>query len=181
MSVPHPTQATEFMWRVHVYSTEHIRFADQKAAAVIAWCGGLIGVLFATKAHQRFMAPGAALSHADVGAVTLALASFFAFAILAAAACFAFWCVKPRLWSREHSPGHVPGYIYWETVRAHANPATFSTAVTGLSAAELDAHLVEHVYVLAGIARLKYLYVDRSIWVGFVGSAVAALVTLFSP
>jgi hypothetical protein len=45
----------EFIWKVHPYTNDYIRFADTKAAAVIAWCVSLISLLFASKAHHRFI------------------------------------------------------------------------------------------------------------------------------
>jgi hypothetical protein len=49
-----PTQI-EFAWHVHTYTNEYVRFADTKAAAVLAISAGLIGGLFAAKAHRFIM------------------------------------------------------------------------------------------------------------------------------
>jgi hypothetical protein len=45
---------TDFIWKVHSYTNEYIRFADAKAGAVIAWCSALTAALFAAKAHYKF-------------------------------------------------------------------------------------------------------------------------------
>jgi hypothetical protein len=169
----------DFAWKVHEYTTEHIRFADQKAGAVIAWSGGLIGVMLAAKAHHRFMRAGDSFP-ADPGVVALAIFSLLAFLALGTAASCAFWCVKPRLWSREDGRTHSAGVIYWEQVRVYPDPGRFAAALTAQTSPARTGHLAEHIYVLAGIVRRKYAWVDRSIWVAFVGSALAAIVTLFS-
>lgn len=176
-----PAAATgEFIWKVHAYTNEYIRFADTKAAAVIAWSGGLIGVLISAKAHHHFMKSPFAWGRADPGVTALAVASVLAFALLAAAVWCAFWCVKPRLWSKDGTLRHAADLIYWEEVRVHVTNDAYWTALYHQSPEALAGSTARHVYALAGIVKTKYWWVDWSIWAAFFGSVIAAGVTLFS-
>jgi hypothetical protein len=177
-----PAPATEFAWKVHAYTNEYIRFADTKAGAVIAWCGGLMGVLFAANAHHHFMKAGWAGTWAatDCWVTSLAAASVLAFILLTLGAVAAFWCVKPRLWSTERSRTHDRGFIYWEAVRAYGDASAFTEALGLQDTIALTQRTSEHVFVLGGIAKTKFLWVDRAIWLAFGGSLFAAIVALFS-
>jgi hypothetical protein len=170
-----------FVWHTHSYTNEGIRFADTKAAAVVAWCSGLIAVLFAAKAHRRFMDVSPTLTNIMWGETILGATSLLAFLLLAAAVLCAFLAIVPRLWSREGAAGHIPGYIYWEVVRPHPSPAAYKTEVLTQNQETLLGHVVEHIYVLAGIAKKKYYWVSRSLWVAAIGSLFAGVVSLFSP
>lgn len=179
---PAPASAppqVEFVWKVHPYTNEYIRFADTKGAAVIAWSAALIGMLFSLKAHQRFM-QGMVFSGIDWGATALGAASVLAFLLLAAAVVAAFGCVKPRLWSTDGSKSHEKGYIYWEQIRAHNNAAAFKAGLAQQTAEQLTAHCADHVYVLAGIAKRKYWWVHWSVRLTIFGSFFAGVVALFA-
>jgi Family of unknown function (DUF5706) len=177
-SRPAPPQA-DFVWKVHPYTNEYIRFADTKAAAVIAWSAALIGILFALKAHQRFMR-GMVFTGIDWGATLLGGLSLLAFLLLAFAVGAAFWCVKPSLWSRDGNRTHEPGYIYWGQVRAHQSPEAFKAGLAQQTQEQLMAHCADHVYVLAGIAKRKYWWVDWSIRLAILGTLFAGIVALFA-
>jgi hypothetical protein len=45
----------EFAWKTHEYLHEYIRFADTKAAFVVAWCSALIGMLYVGQLHQAVL------------------------------------------------------------------------------------------------------------------------------
>lgn len=173
-----PSPATEFIWKVHGYTNEHIRFADTKAGAVITASGGILGVLLAAKVHHHFM--DATFSVPFDGKQTfLALASLGAFVLLGAALGFAFWAVKPRLWSKKGSRIHPKGVLYWENVTRHT-VEEYVKEVQALSEGDLVRIPSEHVHVLAGIASEKYFWVNLSVMLGAAGGTLAALVVLFS-
>jgi hypothetical protein len=169
-----------FVWHTHAYTNEGIRFADTKAAAVIAWCSGLIAMLFAAKVHRRFMDYPLALSNILWAETVLGAVSLLAFLLLAAAVLCAFIAIVPRLWSREGAAGHIPGYIYWEVIRPHGSPEAYKEEVLAQDPETLLGHALEHLYVLAGIAQKKYYWVSWSLWVAAMGSLVAGLASLFT-
>jgi hypothetical protein len=71
------------------------------------------------------------------------------------------------------------GLIYWESVREHATPALYSSALTGSTTEQLTDATAQHVHVLAGISKKKYYYVDCCIRMAFIGSGAALVVALF--
>ena len=173
------TPQTEYFWKVHSYTNEYIRFADTKAAAVIAWAAALIGALFSLKAHQRFM-QGMTFSNVNLGATLLGAASLAAFLFLCLAAAAAFGCVKPRLRSKFSGKGHDKGYLYLGQVREHTDAAEFKEGLARQTPEQLAAHCADHVYMLADIARWKYGFVDWAILLAIPGSVLAAVVALFA-
>jgi len=171
-------QMTEaFAWRVHAYLNEYVRFADTKAAAVIAWSAALISVLFSRNSHAHFMS-GPAFSNITLGSAALSISSLLAFVLLALAVGAAFWCVKPSLWSRDNSKVHEKGSIYWEQIRAHDDAELFSATLLRKTPEQLLTECADHIFVLAGIAQHKYWWVDWSIRLATVGSLLAGLVAL---
>jgi hypothetical protein len=166
---------------VHSYTNEYIRFADTKAAAVIAWCATMIGVLYSTKAHLRFMDSAYKPTDVVCSPDFVRYVSMIAFMLLAAAIVLAFWCLKPRLWSVRGEKVHPPRFIYWEQVLAHQDSEKgFKDAFGEQSYSSLADHCASHLQVLAGIAKVKYKWVNWSIRVGAIGTALGGIALLFS-
>ncbi len=91
-----------FLWNVHSYINEYIRFADTKAELVIGWItaitGGLLAVQFQKKLNLCHMA---------------GIASSIGFGLLVLSFVFAFLVLLPRL--RTSQP---KGFIFWRSIRA---------------------------------------------------------------
>jgi Family of unknown function (DUF5706) len=170
----------DFAWKVHAYICDYIRFADTKAAALIAWCTALITMLWSTKAHENFTGASVSLSAIDWKTTALAWGSAAAFGCLACGIGFAFWSVKPSLWSQDGAKTHSPGYVFWETIRAHGSVEQFRKGLTKMDSAGLAAQTAENTYVLAGIAKRKYKWVDWSIRLGCAGTVLAVVTAIFS-
>jgi hypothetical protein len=200
--------SAEFAWKVHGYTNEYIRFADAKAGAIITWCAGLIALLFTIKAQTKFLPPQITVADIDWKATGLAAAAITAFLFLTLSVTFGFLTILPRLWVGDAQPepftwqfwfwpwrliratyrffaafmprtAGPPGLIYWESVRAHLMPAAYSAAVIGCTAEQLTQAVAQHVFVLGGISKKKYYYVDCCIRLAFIGSAAALIVALF--
>lgn len=149
-------QRIEFLWNVHSYVNEYIRFADTKAELVIGWTSAVMGALVAGKVQSRF-----SLSLHGLLTVT-------GFAFLVAAFAFAFVVVKPRL-----RRSHVLGQIFWKSILAHKDKDAFAAAVKSQTIdATLD-HLCGHLFDLARIADAKFWWVGNSIALAFGGSLLS--------
>jgi hypothetical protein len=205
---PEAMPAAEFVWKVHGYTNEYIRFADAKAGAIITWCAGLIALLFTIKAQSRFLPPQITFTDIDWKATGLGAAAIVAFLFLTLSVTFGFLTILPRLWVGDAQsepftwrvwawpwrfilgtsrffaafvprPAGPAGLIYWESVRGHATPVEYSAAVTGSTAEQMTDATAQHVHVLAGISKKKYHYVDCCIRLAFIGSGAALTVALF--
>ncbi len=95
---PAPADANqEFAWKVHQYTNEYIRFADQKAGIVLAVETGLLAAAYAAKLHQACWPSRLTVSEATLYDTTVGVLSWLAFAGLGLGAIFALWAVAPRL------------------------------------------------------------------------------------
>jgi hypothetical protein len=197
----------EFVWKVHGYTNDYIRFADAKAGAVITWCAGLIALLFSIKAQTKFMSPQITFTGIDWKATALGAAAIAAFLFLGLSVTVGFLTILPRLWAGDAQPepftwrpwvwpwrvirgiyrffaAFAPkpagpaGLIYWGSVRGHLTPAAYSAAVTSCTAEQLTDAAAQHVHVLAGISKKKYHHVDCCIRLAFIGSVAALIVAL---
>jgi hypothetical protein len=173
---PDASAKLDFGWHVHGYTNEYVRFADTKAAAVLAISAGLIGGLFAAKAHRFFMDANLVWHGAELRESLLCGGAVASFALLTAAILMAVWAIRPRLWNRQ-----VPGYIFWESVLAHGSPEKYRTSLLQASQPVLAAHVAEHVHALAKICHHKYLWANLSIWAAVAGGVIGGILALFCP
>jgi hypothetical protein len=155
-------QRNEFAWNVHSYVNEYIRFADTKAELVIAWITAVLGALFAVKFHEKF---GCSL----VGILRIA-----GFSLLVLGFVCAFWVIRPRLKSTQ-----IPGFIFWNSIRAHDSKDVFVDALQQQSSADLQRQVAGHLYDLSGVSQSKFRWVSISILFAFLGSMVSGLTYLF--
>ncbi len=164
----------EFAWKVHSYISDYIRLADTKAGAIIAWCGGLIGILLASQTHHLFTETSVSFTGLAWQTTFMAFVSLLAFIFLGAGIVAAFMCIKPRLWSQEGMKEHPKGYVYWEDVKSHRTADNFKKEFGSVGVGGLGDMCAEHTFVLAVIASKKFWWVDRSLWIAFAGSIAAA-------
>ena len=181
----------DFIWKVHDYTNNYIRFADTKAAVMIALATGLLAGLLKIGAHHycspyRFnlAAPAWVESWQGFGA----LVSIVALGLSVTAGVLA---VTPRLWNSapvallRRMVGGGPaelsaGVIYWRSILLHGTADQFWAVVAGQTQAQVTEALTRHLFVLADIAELKFFWVTVSTWAWFVGAVVACLFILAS-
>jgi len=154
-----------FLWNVHSYMNEYIRFADTKAGVVTAWSTALLSVLVATRAFNHFL-------DGKLWCVTgwIALLSF---ALLAGAFGTAVFVIAPdlRVGGKEKRTRDL---IFWKSVREFKNADEYRQAVE--SETDPIRPLASHVYSLADVAKRKFRCVDLSILLAAVGTLFAIVV-----
>lgn len=157
--------ADEFLWEVHKYTNEYIRFADTKAAFIAGASTALIGALVASSLFNSCLrlTPCNWSKSQWVAAIGLAL--------LSTSLTLSILAIKPRLWNRT-----TIGYISWDSITGHGNPQKFSLAFHGLSAIERSTAISDHLFILAKIAKRKYAYVAYALATGAIGGALTAAV-----
>jgi hypothetical protein len=160
---------TEFLWKVHSYTNEYIRFADAKASVVIAWAGALLGALFSQQAYllifRDWTVDLAAFANSfSVTAAHLALAIGFSMAV---------YVVLPRLnkAGKEPRPNEL---IFWGSVRAFSDSSKYLAAVSTCN--DEDRCVADHIYVIGGIAAKKYSWLRTSIVITAIGTLLAIYV-----
>jgi hypothetical protein len=184
------SEALDFSWRVHGYTNEYIRFADQKAGVVLAVESGLVAALYSAKLHQARSLSRLNVPNAVAFDTLLGVTSFLAFAALLLGVLFALLAITPRLW-HEFVPsirarvlgkltGETPkGAIFWKQVLAHKQQEEYATYLAGMTAGQKDLAVAHHVFALAGVADAKFGWINLSIGAGAIG-ATFAIVALFA-
>jgi hypothetical protein len=162
------TDRTEdFLWKVHSYTNDYIRFADTKAAVVIAWASALVSGLYGLKAHH-FLAP-AKFDTADPAlwpTLQGGLAAT-AFLFLGLAFVMAMAVVMPRLWTKK-----TTGFIFWEDILGHVSGTALLNDLE--RSQETKKHLADHLFQIAQISRRKYRRLRWAIGFSLVGGVAAA-------
>jgi hypothetical protein len=153
-----------FLWDVHKYTNEYIRFADTKAAFIAGVDAALVGTAVSSSLYDSCLRQTpchwpAAVWLGNAGIIPLGIS--IAFCVSA---------IIPRLW---HNVVH--GFIYWDSVLAHGSPKQFIQAYDALLPESLTHELANHVYVLASIAKKKYGLVRKAVWSGVVGGVVTGV------
>ena len=92
-----PTGHRDFLWKVHSYTNDYIRFSDAKSGVVIGFAVATLGALYATGAFATIRAttPG------DWSALDQTLLAAVAF--LVAGALAAAWSMRPRLDDKQRA------------------------------------------------------------------------------
>ena len=156
----------KFVWDVHKYTNDYIRFADTKAAFVAASATALMGALVSSTLFDHcFARPLRNLS-------ALQWAGFVGLGFLAASLVLAVSVVSPRL--TRHKAG--VGFIFWESVAEYENHRRFSKALGTSTAIERTTAASDHLFMLATIAKSKYHRARSAIYVGMVGGVVTGVV-----
>jgi hypothetical protein len=157
----------EFLWKVHGYTNDYIRFADTKAAIAATAASGIIGALLSSSVFDS-------LFKLDwMHWPKLAFVAFSALLLLAVSVSCSIAAIWPRLRSRSFT-----GFIFWDNIVEHRAPQTFSKAIRTLTNAQMDQSVSDHVFILATICKRKYRWVNRAIAIGVLGASIGALVIL---
>lgn len=151
---------TDFLWKVHNYTNEYIRFADTKAAFLITAGSALVGVLVSSDVLDKSLKPAAHWGFSTwLGLLGL-------FSLVVSILCAA-WAIKPRLWGSA-----AVGLIFWESVRRHETNEAYYAALQRQSG-EYSKTVADHVYALGAVAKRKYLYVNLAIVFAIPGGLLA--------
>jgi hypothetical protein len=160
-------QLGDYLWNLHKYTNDYVRFADTKAAAILGFCSGLMGVLYLAKNPKRL------LSMAPVSWSLGDWALIAAFILLTVALVCVGMAIVPRLEGRQSR-----GFIYWDSALEHGAADTYWQRLTQHSSRQLNEHLAHHVYSVAAISSAKYRWASRAIRVAMVGASFAAVVLI---
>jgi hypothetical protein len=155
----------DFLWQVHKYTNDYIRFADTKAAFVVGISTALIGASFkATLFDNMFRKPlcqWSLLQYLGLVGISLLFTSIFC-------SILAIW---PRFWNKQPT-----GHIFWESVVAHGAAEKFTKSVHERSSDQLSRTTSDHLFTLASIAKRKYHLVDVSLWTGIPGCFLIGII-----
>jgi hypothetical protein len=164
-----PTE--EFLWKVHGYTSEFIRFADTKAALVVAWSSTLISGLFGLKAH-RLLSPHRFTTDAiDVCTTVGGVAAAVAFSSLVVAFLIAMTIIMPRLWTKRKI-----GLIFWENIQGYKSAEQFLAALAQ-EQGFVNA-IADHVFMVSAVCQRKYRRLKLAIGLSLVGGLAGVVVAL---
>ncbi len=190
-SQPGKIDTLGFLWKVHGYTNEYIRFADPKAGFAVVIFSGLIAAMFSAKCHHLCSPARLSWREATLTASLLGTLALAPFVLLLLAVMMMSWAIARRLWAMFYDSiksmlvqtlmANPPkGFIFWDEILAHREPAEFAKAVRHLNADEQIAALAKQTFVLASIASTKFKWITLGFRVGFVGAALAAFVLFVS-
>jgi hypothetical protein len=154
----------DFLWQVHEYTNEYIRFADTKAAFIVAASTALIGTSISSLILDSFLRKAPSLWYGSQWLAALGLL------LLSISLLLSLWAIKPRLWNKTPI-----GFIFWESIFGHQSATKFSENIHKTTAHERTNAIAEHLFTLASVAKRKYAYVDYAIWVGGGGGVLTAI------
>lgn len=155
----------DFLWKIHGYVNEYIRFADTKAAFTITLAVAVLGGLLSSGVHRLVvLAPPSQWTLLE----SAAGASMFLLAISVFLGGCAIW---PRFWRRGAGEGH----IFWGAIVEQPNANAFWAGIRNRAPENLTEAVAHHVYSLANVCARKYSYVSLSMGAAFVGAVLGAL------
>jgi hypothetical protein len=191
----------DFLWKVHGYTSDFIRFADAKAGTVIVISSGLIASLMSHSAHQHFRRVSFS-SRPNWELTKLAILSASSFFLLGLAICFAVLAILPRLrqdplgkkgfldwiaslgmWVRGllgSGQGRSRGMIFWGGVVAHRTREEYHDALAKADDQSWPRFVSDQVFVLSEICDEKFRMVNRSVIAGFLGGVLTGILLLFA-
>ena len=156
---------SDFLWRVHAYINDYIKFADAKAAFIAAACSGVIGALVAStlfdSCFRNSLSDWTIMQFAGMLGLILLVISFG----------LSIATIQPRLWSKSGS-----GFIYWGSVIAHGSAKDHTAAVHQLTQRQMSEETAKHVFTLSMIADRKFKRVSWALAVGVLGGLLSAVV-----
>lgn len=178
----------EFLWKIHAYTNDYIRFADQKAGVVLAVQSGLLAALYAAKA-QQYLAISRLSASPTSAETVLGVCAAAAFAGLLFGIAFACAAISPRLFidfrpslvAKLHAQlvdNAMKGSIFWKQILHYKNKEDFKDAIVLLDDNGRVKEVAHHVFVLAGISNAKFEWIVLSVGAGVFGSIFGVTVLL---
>ena len=158
---------SDYLWNLHKYVNDYVRFGDTKAAVILVFCTGLVGVLYNVKAPKRLLNVAPADWTFGDGLLVLSL-------ILLSAAVFCIaMVIVPRTRSRQ-----TRGFVYWNTILEHGTAETYWQKISERTDRELSEHLAHHVYDVASIVSRKYWWMNWAMRLALPGAGLGAMMAL---
>lgn len=190
-STPPPVDLFDFLWKTHSYLNDYIRFADTKAALVIALSTALMGGMLSVEAHHWCSPRLLDIENPAWKQTWLGVGAVISLSSLTLAFLSSILTLNPRLWSTATSGliatikhnmstaaptlAHSPGFIYWGEILAHSSPDNYWASMSRQTKGDLEQYLGKRLFVLAGIADQKYLFVSRAFLFLLVGAVSGSL------
>lgn len=155
----------DFAYFVHAYLRDSIKFADQKAAFILAIASGLLAFLVRQGAQKSLLTPLQIRQFSEWSA-------FFACLFTGLAALFSLLVVLPRLGTKTGGP------IYWRGITNLGSLPAYKAAIQGLDKNRIVMAVLDHCYELADIANRKFELLKWATWFGAFAAVAAAFVLL---
>lgn len=157
----------DFLWKIHGYTNDYIRFADTKAGFAAGAALAIMGALVASHLFDSLWVTPLTNLNCRVWFGALALL------LLLLSAFFAMMAIRPRLKS------DVPkGFIFWESVILHGSGIAYAAECKKLSLVDMELNVSRHIYALAAICTRKYFWTSIAIWTGLTGALLAGALIL---
>ena len=153
-----------FLWEVHRYINEYIRFADTKAAFLMTAASAIVGALVSTGVVDKIFTKSAPTAWSFTTWLALTGLAF----LTASVSCGVF-AIKPRLWGRA-----TVGLIFWESILRHGTSDMYHAALVSASSGREKA-ISDHIYVLSALAQRKYDFVKFSVYLAIPGGLLAGM------
>ena len=159
----------EFLWKVHSYTNDYIKFADTKAAFIITAVGGLIAALVSSRVlddlHRLRIGNWSAICWVALVSLALLVASFVSSLAV----------ITPRLASST-----TLGLIFWNHIKKHEDSNKFTKSINSQSTEQIESEVSRHVYDLAGVCGTKYRWIKMAIYTAIPGGILAGITVLAS-
>jgi len=159
-------EQNSFVTYVHDYICDFIKFADQKAAFILAGASGFLALVY----NQG----GRAIWRVALGDWrTREWLAGMAIILMAVSAVFAILTVAPRL------KGGARGLIYWSAIAGFSSPQEYREALAKLDLRTTTDEISRHCYELSQITQSKYELLKWATLTGMAGLAVGGIYLLF--
>lgn len=165
----------DFMWNVHSYQNEYIRFADTKAIVVLGWVSAISGLMISLDRHHLLFKPKEIdWSLAVFGLLAPTWMAFISLTVSFIACVFVLF---PRL-PKSFSGKSENTLIFWDEVQSFKNASDYNRAIEAATDQDLIRKVSQHLFTLSEISRLKYQIAQWALGAGVVGTLFAGLVVL---
>jgi hypothetical protein len=162
---------TESIWKTHSYINEYIRFADQKAGALIGVGSAVIGAMVWADLPGKLKPPSSLLNQ-----LLIALA----FILLFVSFAYAWGAIYPRLFSLKSTAPETPDEpspIFFEEIQAQSMGLYIEKA-TQMSEEAWGKAAAKHCWQLSKVANKKYSCIVLSARLWLVGTLLACIMVL---
>lgn len=165
-SVPDVPDAATFAFHQHIYVTEYIKLADQKAAVIFAAVTGMLCYFFNTGLQKMWLKPIQTWSALDF----LCLLAMLSLAIGLCAAC----AVLVPLLRKSHR-----GLVFFGSVAEFESSTAYASEALSTPHQRLTRAILQHTYDLSKTCSTKYTKLVVAIWGAIIGTVLSVLVLLF--
>ncbi len=155
----------DFAYFVHAYLRDSIKFADQKAAFILAIASGLLAFLIKQGAQKSLLTPLEIRRFSEWSA-------FLACLLTGLAGLLSLLVVLPRLGTKTGGP------IYWGGIKDLGGLPEYRATVQGLDKNRIVMAVLDHCYDLAEIANRKFELLKWATWIGAIAAVAAVIVLL---